>query len=61
MVKDRVLPSFITGMWIANHELREHLEQHLRETGLIQTNEDGIETIFDVPVNQFVRIPSDAK
>jgi hypothetical protein len=58
MIRDRIPPSFIKGILVANNEFKEHLYQHLKEVGLIQTNQEGIETILDIPVTQFFRTPS---
>ncbi len=61
MIRDRIPPSFIRGILISNNEIRDLLHQHLIDNNLIHVNQDGIETIFDVPVNQFIRVPSDTE
>ncbi|HEY5235247.1 MAG TPA: hypothetical protein VIJ14_03620, partial [Rhabdochlamydiaceae bacterium] len=58
MIRDRIPPSFIRGILVANNEFREHLYLHLKEVGLIQLNQDGIEAILGIPVTQFFRTPS---
>lgn len=60
MIRDRVPPSFITSILVANNEIRVRLCQYFKEAGLIQPNRDGIDTILGIPVNQFIRTPSDA-
>ena len=55
MIRDRIPPSLIRGILVANNEFKEHLYQHLKEVGLIQSNPDGIEVILGIPVTQFIR------
>ncbi len=58
MIRDRIPSSYIRGILVSDNGIRESLHQHLNESGLIQSNQDGIDTILGIPVNQFIRTPA---
>jgi hypothetical protein len=55
MIKDRIPPSAIKGIRVGDEKTRQALLQKIREAGLIE-NKEGVETIFQCPVHQFIQL-----
>jgi hypothetical protein len=56
MLKERLDPSYFTGMILDSEKTRNELLTYLRKKNLIQTNRLGIETILNIPIYKFFRI-----
>ena len=54
MLKDRVDPSMIQGIIVSDDRTRDNLISRLRETGLIQKDQAGRETIFGNQLDRFI-------
>jgi hypothetical protein len=55
MIKDRVPPSAIRQIYVCDNQAKEDLIHHLRIAGLIEKKGE-IETIFNRPVNEFIKL-----
>lgn len=61
MIKERVLPEWITGIVVASDELKQQLIQELREKQLIRLNDLKEEVILDIKVDQFIHVGDQVK
>lgn len=55
MIKERLDPSYITGVIVSSASVRDELLNTLRNQGLVSYTE-RVETIMDIPVNKFIRV-----
>lgn len=55
MIKERIPPSMITGILVSTEALKNDLLGKLRNSSLID-NQSGIESIFNIPLDQFIRV-----
>lgn len=55
MVKERIPPQFITGIFVPDMETRDLLVENFRTRGVI-ANLDGVETILNKPVDRFIHV-----
>ena len=56
MVKERLDPSYIEGMWIEDERTKSGLVGYLRSCGLVHRDDSGEETILNIPVDQFIHV-----
>ena len=59
MVKERVAldqEGVLEGMWLANEATKEGLLTYLRKCDIVKKSVDGGERIFNVPVDEFMRV-----
>ncbi len=56
MIKERIAPSYIEGIVLQDQETADNLLSFLRSKDLVSKNEDGIETILNIPVDKFLRV-----
>jgi hypothetical protein len=55
MIKERLDPSYITGVIVSSNSMREGLLNTLRSQGLV-SNTNGVETIMNIPVDKFIQV-----
>jgi hypothetical protein len=55
MIKERLDPSYITGVIVPSVSMRDGLLNTLRSQGLV-SSANGVETIMNIPVNKFIRV-----
>lgn len=58
LIKDRIPPEAITGMYIKKPKHKELVVSHFRKRGIIQTDSEGKETINGIPVDEFIHTGS---
>lgn len=58
LVKDRIPPEAITGMYIKKPKHKELVVSHFRKTGIIKTDSEGKETINGIPLDEFIHTGS---
>jgi hypothetical protein len=56
MLKERIAPSFFTGIVVSDYHTRSNLLNYLRAQDLTQLDGLGKETILGMDVDQFVKV-----
>jgi hypothetical protein len=56
MVKDRIPPPYIIGIVVSDEALAQQLPRYLKKNGFTRTEPDGTETIFNIPLEQFIHL-----
>lgn len=55
MIKERLDPSYITGIVVSSVSIRDGLLHTLRNQGLVMST-NGVETIMNIPINKFIHV-----
>ncbi len=61
MIKERISPEFLTGIWVASDSLKENAIAFFREKNIVQLDANGTETIFSKPLDQFIIVNESIK
>ena len=56
MAKERIAPDMITGIVVQNQDTYNGLLGYLRSVGIVQRTGEGVETLFNQPVDRFIRV-----
>lgn len=55
MIKERLDPSYITGVIVPSVSMRDGMLDALRSQGLVAST-NGVETIMNIPIHKFIRV-----
>ncbi len=58
MIKERLNPSYITGVIVSSESMRQELINTLRNQGLVSSTAE-VETIMNIPLNKFINVASE--
>lgn len=61
MIKDRLDPSFFTGIAVNNSQTRDGIMEYLRAENLVQVDEAGRESIRGIFAEKFIRVTDKAR
>lgn len=56
MLKERLLPEYVTGIVVNNDQMKSNILGYLRERNIVQIDALGRETILSKPVDQFIHV-----